>query len=65
MTIVGLLGSPRAKGNCATIANRFTETAAKLGAETKTFELNRLAYRGCQGCYACKKSLSTALSKTS
>lgn len=57
MTIVRLLGRPRANGNSATIANRFTETAAKLGAETKTFELNRLAYRGCQGCYACKKKL--------
>lgn len=57
MKIVTLLGSPRAKGNSATIANRFTETAAKLGAETRTFELNKLAYRGCQACYACKKGL--------
>ncbi|AJE02679.1 flavodoxin family protein [Geobacter pickeringii] len=54
MKIVTLLGSPRLK-NSATIANRFTETAAALGAETRTFELNRLTYRGCQGCYACKK----------
>lgn len=57
MKIVSLLGSPRVGGNSATIANRFTETAALLGAETRTFELNRLAYRGCQGCYACKKGL--------
>jgi multimeric flavodoxin WrbA len=57
MKIVSLLGSPRSKGNSAAIANRFTETAAKLGAETRTFELNRLSYRGCQGCYACKKNL--------
>ncbi len=57
MKIVSLLGSPRSKGNSATIANRITETAAKLGAETSTYELNRLAYRGCQGCYACKKGL--------
>ncbi|WP_298273501.1 NAD(P)H-dependent oxidoreductase [Geobacter sp.] len=55
MKIVTLLGSPRLKKNSATIANRFTETAAALGAETRTFELNRLVYRGCQGCYACKK----------
>ncbi|WP_298436106.1 flavodoxin family protein [Geobacter sp.] len=55
MKIVTLLGSPRLKKNSATIANRFTETAAALGAETRTFELNQLAYRGCQGCYACKK----------
>lgn len=56
MKIVTLLGSPRHGKNSATIANRFTETAAQLGAETRTFELNRLAYRGCQGCYACKKT---------
>jgi multimeric flavodoxin WrbA len=57
MKIVSLLGSPRSGGNSATIAGRFTETAATLGAETRTYELNRLAYQGCQGCYACKKGL--------
>ncbi len=41
MKIVSLLGSPRTKGNSATIAGRFTETAAKLGAETKTYGLKR------------------------
>lgn len=55
MKIVTLLGSPRSQGNSSTIANRISETAAKLGAETSTFELNRLSYRGCQACYACKK----------
>jgi multimeric flavodoxin WrbA len=57
MKIVSLLGSPRTNGNSAAIANHFTETASKLGAEIKTYELNKLAYRGCQGCYACKKKL--------
>lgn len=57
MKIVSLLGSPRTKGNSATIAGRLTETAAGLGAEVRTYELNRLEYRGCQGCYACKKKL--------
>lgn len=55
MKIVSLLGSPRINGNSATIANRIMQTAAELGAETRTFELNRLNYRGCQACYACKK----------
>ena len=54
MKIVALLGSPRANKNSATVANRFTATAAQLGAKVRTFELNRLTYRGCQGCYACK-----------
>ena len=55
MKIVCLLGSPRPKSNSATIANRMMETCGQLGAETRTFVLNRLTYRGCQGCYACKK----------
>lgn len=57
MKIVALLGSPRHGKNSASIANRFTETAAGLGAEIRSFELNRLHYRGCQGCYACKKTV--------
>ena len=54
MKIVALLGSPRANKNSATIADHFTATAAQLGAQVRTYELNRLDYRGCQGCYACK-----------
>ncbi|HET6419329.1 MAG TPA: flavodoxin family protein [Geobacteraceae bacterium] len=61
MKIVSLLGSPRAKGNSAAIAGRFTGTAAKLGAETGTYELNKLTYRACQGCYACKKGLEQCI----
>jgi len=57
MKIVCLLGSPRSEGNSAAIARRFLETAESLGAESRTFELNRLTYRGCQGCYACKTTL--------
>jgi multimeric flavodoxin WrbA len=63
MKIVSLLGSPRIRGNSETIAGRFTETAAKLGAETRTYELNRLSYQGCQGCYACKKGLDHCVLK--
>jgi multimeric flavodoxin WrbA len=55
MKIVCLKGSPRSRGNSAVIADRFLAAAAALGAETRGFELNRLNYRGCQGCYACKK----------
>jgi multimeric flavodoxin WrbA len=63
MKIVSLLGSPRSKGNSTAIANRFTETAAKLGAEVKTFEMNQLLFRGCQACYACKKNLDHCVLK--
>jgi multimeric flavodoxin WrbA len=63
MKIVTLLGSPRSHKNSATIAERFTETAGQSGAETRSFELNRLTYRGCQGCYACKKEFDHCVVK--
>jgi multimeric flavodoxin WrbA len=56
MNIVCLLGSPRKYGNSATIARRFADVAAGLGADVQIVELNQLKYRGCQGCMACKTS---------
>jgi len=32
-------------------------TGSTSGAETREFALNKLSYRGCQACYACKKRL--------
>lgn len=52
--IVCVLGSPRPKGNSAAMARAVCEAAALAGAQVRTFELNKLAYRGCQGCMACK-----------
>ena len=57
MKIVCLLGSPRLKGNSAAMAKRFCEVAEKVGAEVKTYALNKLTYRGCQACMACKTKL--------
>ena len=61
MKIVCLKGSPRKGGNSSTIADRLMSTAAASGAEARTFELNSLKYRGCQGCYACKKDLDRCI----
>ena len=63
MKIACLLGSPRPKGNSAAIAECFLETAQKLGAETRTFALNRLTYRGCQACFTCKTKLDRCVLK--
>jgi multimeric flavodoxin WrbA len=63
MDIVCVLGSPRHDGNSTTIANRFIETAGGLGAHIRAFELNRLSYRGCQGCCACKTKLDSCALK--
>jgi multimeric flavodoxin WrbA len=61
MKIVCLKGSPRSRGNSSAIADRLLATAAALGAETRVFELNRLNYRGCQGCYACKNKVDRCI----
>lgn len=63
MNVVALLGSPRHGKNSSTIAQRVIDTASGLGARTSIFELNRLSYRGCQGCYACKKGHETCVLK--
>jgi len=63
MKIACLLGSPRTNGNSATIAQRFLDVAEALGAETETFILNTLSYRGCQACYACKTKLERCILK--
>lgn len=54
MKIVCVLGSPRPDGNSSTLASRFCRTAVEIGAEVRTFTLNHLRFRGCQGCEACK-----------
>ncbi len=52
--IVCVLGSPHRRGNSAAIAERFCKSASLLGAQVRSFFLNELNFRGCQGCLACK-----------
>lgn len=54
MKIAAVLGSPRPKSNSSSLAAKILETAAAGGAQTKTFTLNKLSYKGCQACEACK-----------
>jgi multimeric flavodoxin WrbA len=63
MKILCVLGSPRPNGNSATIAKRFIETARSLGAEVQNFELNKMNYRGCQGCGSCKTKTDKCATK--
>ena len=53
--ILVLLGSPRKKGNTATLAKQIVKGAESRGAEVETVYLNGLKIKPCQGCYACKK----------
>ena len=55
MKCVCLHTSPRKKGNSATLAERFAQTAQNRGAEVQTFYLNELNFKGCQACFACKQ----------
>lgn len=57
MKVLCVQGSPRKKGNSATIARRFLEVAKDYGAVIKNYILNDLNYRPCQACYACKTTL--------
>jgi multimeric flavodoxin WrbA len=57
MKTVCVLGSPRPKGNSNAIARYFCDRLENLGAEVQTFALNKLTFRGCQACMACKTKL--------
>ncbi len=61
MKITAVLGSPRTKGNSATIVAMVLESLQKAGPQTRIFELNRMSYRGCQACMACKTASETCV----
>lgn len=63
MKVLTILGSPRKESASTTIALKFNEEAAAKGAEVTTVQLNDLNYKGCQGCYACKKGSETCVLK--
>jgi multimeric flavodoxin WrbA len=53
MHIVALCGSPRPRGNTATLIDAILEGAAGAGATTTRFDLAKLDVRGCRACDAC------------
>ena len=63
MEIITILGSPRKKGNTATILEQVLEGAAEKGAETRMIHLNGLNVRGCQGCLACRENVGECACK--
>jgi multimeric flavodoxin WrbA len=54
---VGIAGSPRPAGNSTALLKAYLEGASDTGFETELVHLNRLLYRGCQGCDRCVKGL--------
>jgi len=55
MKILAINGSPRKKGNTATLLSKALEGAASQGAETKLVHLYDLTYKGCISCFSCKR----------
>jgi multimeric flavodoxin WrbA len=54
MKVIGIVGSPRKNGNTNILVQQVLESAAEAGVETRTFILNEMNYKGCQGCGYCK-----------
>jgi len=54
MNIITILGSPRKKGNTATVQSMFEE---KVGKNHEVDRINITQYKvdGCLGCYKCKE----------
>lgn len=49
--IIILNGSPRLKGNTATLLQAFTEGATSAGHEVTRFDLQKMNIKGCLGCF--------------
>ena len=54
MNVIGVNGSPRKKWNTATLLAKALEGAAAQGAQTESFNLYDVNYKGCVSCFACK-----------
>ena len=53
--VLVILGSPRKKGNSATLADRISRGAKSAGAEVETVFLQGLKISPCKGCDTCQK----------
>ena len=63
MKIVSLLGSPRKKSSSSTLAELVTDTLTEQGDTVRTHALNKLSFKGCQGCRACKTTSEQCILK--
>lgn len=63
MEIVSLLGSPRKKGNSTQMAEIVASALEDKGNSVTRYFLNRLDFRGCQACGACKDKSETCILK--
>jgi multimeric flavodoxin WrbA len=54
-TVLGVIGSPRKKGNTEVLVSRILDGARDGGANTGIISLGELAIQECVGCHACWK----------
>lgn len=54
--ILGIVGSPRKKGNTDILVDRILDGAKDAGADVKKIHLKGLTIKECDGCYACWKN---------
>jgi multimeric flavodoxin WrbA len=53
--VLAVLGSPRKRGNSATLAAEIIKGAKSVRGKTETMYLHGMRISPCQACYACKK----------
>ncbi len=53
MVILGVLGSPRVRGNCGKLMQSALNGVASRGAQTKRFDLIKQNIEHCRGCFKC------------
>ncbi len=56
MKVLGLMGSPRIRGNSDLLLDAALQAASDAGAECQKFVLNRLEIRPCQHCEGCTRT---------
>jgi len=54
MKVLAVLGSPKKNGNSAILTEKFLAKAVSLGAETSSYFLEGMKYKGCKACGKCK-----------
>lgn len=55
MYVLGINGSPRKRGNTATLLQETLRGAEASGATTECVHLYDLSFKGCVSCFACKR----------
>jgi multimeric flavodoxin WrbA len=56
VTVLGISGSPRRRGNTETLLDSFLAGAAEAGAAVEKVVLKDMDFSACQGCNACHKN---------